>query len=91
MSLLTGDARTATVRSVGDCRVLEITAGEFRRVIMENPRCSRNRRGGRRAACGDAQARSATAGHLPSIRDQLVARRRFFASSPQVRDSRAEL
>ena len=37
MSLLTGDARTATVRSVGDCRVLEITAGEFRRVIMENP------------------------------------------------------
>ena len=54
MSLLTGDARTATVRSVGDCRVLEITAGEFRaRDHGESGAARKNRRGGRQAARGD--------------------------------------
>jgi len=81
MSLLTGDARTATVRSVGDCRVLEITAGEFRRVIMENPALLEKIGAAvarRRAEI--AQARSATAGHLAvESATSLVARvRRFF-------------
>jgi small-conductance mechanosensitive channel/CRP-like cAMP-binding protein len=81
MSLLTGDARTATVRSVGDCRVLEITAGEFRRVIMDNPALLEKigvAVAKRRAEI--AQARSATAGHLAvESATSLVARvRRFF-------------
>jgi len=37
MSLLTGEARTATVRAKGDCQVLEITAEDFRRLILQNP------------------------------------------------------
>ena len=37
MSLLTGEARTATVRAKGDCQVLEVTAEEFRRLILLNP------------------------------------------------------
>jgi len=81
MSLLTGDARTATVRSVGDCRVLEITAVEFRRVIMQNPALLEKIGAAvarRRAEI--AQARSATAGHLAvESATSLVARvRRFF-------------
>jgi small-conductance mechanosensitive channel/CRP-like cAMP-binding protein len=37
MSLLTGEARTATVRAKGDCQVLEIAAEGFRRLLMQNP------------------------------------------------------
>ena len=37
MSLLTGEARTANVRALGDCQVLEITADDFRRLIVQNP------------------------------------------------------
>ena len=37
MSLLTGEARTATVTAVSDCEVLEITADGFRRLVLENP------------------------------------------------------
>lgn len=37
MSLLTGDARNATVRTSGDTELLEITADDFRRFVLENP------------------------------------------------------
>ena len=37
MSMLTGDPRTATVRAVGDVRVLEISADQFREVALERP------------------------------------------------------
>jgi CRP-like cAMP-binding protein len=37
MSLLTGEARSATVTAVTDCDLLEIDAGGFRRVILANP------------------------------------------------------
>jgi small-conductance mechanosensitive channel len=37
MSLLTGEPRTATVRALADCRVLEIEADDFRRFVLENP------------------------------------------------------
>jgi CRP-like cAMP-binding protein len=37
MSLLTGEARTATVRAKGDCQVLEIMAEDFRRLLVQNP------------------------------------------------------
>jgi len=37
MSLLTGDARTATVNAVTDARLVEITADAFRRFVMGRP------------------------------------------------------
>lgn len=37
MSLLTGDARSATVRAIVDCRVVEVTADSFRRIALQNP------------------------------------------------------
>ncbi len=37
MSLLTGEARTATVTAAIDCDVLEIDAEGFRTVVMTNP------------------------------------------------------
>ena len=37
MSLLTGEARTATVTAVTDCELFEIDAGGFRRVVLANP------------------------------------------------------
>jgi small-conductance mechanosensitive channel/CRP-like cAMP-binding protein len=37
MSLLTGEARTATVTAATDCDVLEIDAEGFRTVVMSNP------------------------------------------------------
>ena len=37
MSLLTGEARTATVTAATDCDVLEIDAEGFRTVVMANP------------------------------------------------------
>jgi CRP-like cAMP-binding protein len=37
MSLLTGEARTATVTAVTDCDLLEIDAEGFRAVVMTNP------------------------------------------------------
>jgi small-conductance mechanosensitive channel/CRP-like cAMP-binding protein len=37
MSLLTGEARTATVTSLADCDLLEIDADGFRRVVLANP------------------------------------------------------
>src|SRR5579862_3385070 len=37
MSLLTGEPRTATVAAVSDCRLLEITVDDFRRLVMADP------------------------------------------------------
>ena len=37
MSLLTGDPRTASVRAVGDCTVLEITADAFKAFVLRHP------------------------------------------------------
>ena len=37
MSLLTGEARTATVTAAGDCDLLEIDVEGFRRVVLANP------------------------------------------------------
>ena len=37
MSLLTGEARTATVTAATDCDLLEIDAEGFRTVVMANP------------------------------------------------------
>jgi small-conductance mechanosensitive channel/CRP-like cAMP-binding protein len=37
MSLLTGEPRTATVRAVGDCRVMEVTADAFKQILQKHP------------------------------------------------------
>jgi len=37
MSLLTGDARSATVVAVNDCELLEIGADAFRGVVLTDP------------------------------------------------------
>lgn len=37
MSLLTGQPRTATVSAVTDCVLLEISAGDFRRIALAQP------------------------------------------------------
>jgi small-conductance mechanosensitive channel len=37
MSLLTGQPRTATVSAIGDCLLLEISAGDFRRIALAQP------------------------------------------------------
>jgi CRP-like cAMP-binding protein len=37
MSLLTGEARSATVTAITDCDLLEIDADGFRRVVLESP------------------------------------------------------
>ena len=37
MSLLTGEARTATVTAITDCDLLEIDADGFRRLVLANP------------------------------------------------------
>jgi len=37
MSLLTGDPRTATVSAIDDCLLLEITADDFRTIVLADP------------------------------------------------------
>lgn len=81
MSLLTGDPRTASVRAVGDCTVLEITSDAFREIVLQHPALV-DRIGAvvaeRRA--GIARARAAVAA-VPAAESatSLVARvRRFF-------------
>jgi CRP-like cAMP-binding protein len=81
MSLLTGDPRTASVRAVGDCAVLEITSDAFRAIVLQHPALV-ERIGvvvaDRRA--GIARARAAVASvPPPESASSLVARvRRFF-------------
>jgi CRP-like cAMP-binding protein len=37
MSLLTGEARTATVSAATDCDLMEVTADAFRRFVLDKP------------------------------------------------------
>jgi CRP-like cAMP-binding protein len=80
MSLLTGEARTATVRAQDDCQVLEITAEDFRRLILQNPAAIE--RIGQAVAerrAGLARAREASASPLaPESASSFVARIRKF-------------
>lgn len=81
MSLLTGDPRTASVRAVGDCTVVEITSEAFRAFVLNQPVLV-ERIGAviaeRRA--GIARARATVANvPPPESASSLVARvRRFF-------------
>ncbi len=58
MSLLTGDARSATVTAVTDCELIEIGADAFRRVVARRRRDSRA--GDRRGLEAAARARTAS-------------------------------
>ena len=81
MSLLTGDPRTASVRALGDCTVVEITSDAFRAFVLNQPALV-ERIGAviaeRRA--GIARARATVANvPPPESASSLVARvKRFF-------------
>ncbi len=81
MSLLTGDPRTASVRALGDCTVVEITSDAFRAFVLNQPALV-ERIGAviaeRRAGIARARATVANA-PPPESASSLVARvRRFF-------------
>ena len=81
MSLLTGDPRTASVRALGDCTVVEITSDAFRAFVLNQPALV-ERIGTviaeRRAGIARARATVANA-PPPESASNLVARvRRFF-------------
>jgi small-conductance mechanosensitive channel/CRP-like cAMP-binding protein len=81
MSLLTGDPRTATVRALGDCRVLEVTAEQFRRFVLDKP--SMVDRIGmvvaeRRAALAHARASAASVSQPESANTLIQRVRRFL-------------
>jgi small-conductance mechanosensitive channel/CRP-like cAMP-binding protein len=81
MSLLTGDARTATVRAMSDCQVMEVAASNFRRFILLNPAVVDTMSGvvaERRSGLSRARAAAANM-PPPESASSLVARvRRFF-------------
>jgi len=81
MSLLTGDPRTASVRALGDCTVVEITSDAFRAFVLNQPALV-ERIGTviaeRRAGIARAQATVANV-PPPESASSLVARvRKFF-------------
>jgi CRP-like cAMP-binding protein/uncharacterized protein (DUF486 family) len=81
MSLLTGEARTATVRAHGDCKVLEVTAEHFRRFILENPAIVEGIAtvvADRRAGLAKARSSSADAASVETARSLVARVRRFF-------------
>ena len=79
MSLLTGDPRTATVTARGDCRILEIAAGDFRAFVQQNPDVIDQLAAAaamRRRELDETRASTAT---IAEIKLSLAARmRRFF-------------
>lgn len=81
MSLLTGDPRTASVRAVGDCTVLEITSDAFRGIILQHPALV-DRIGAvvaeRRAGIVRARAAVATVPAAESATSLVARVRRFF-------------
>ena len=79
MSLLTGDARTATVTADGDCLLLEIAADDFRQYVHAHPSVLEQMASTadlRRKELADAKA---TASAAPEARVSLLQRmQRFF-------------
>jgi small-conductance mechanosensitive channel/CRP-like cAMP-binding protein len=80
MSMLTGDRRTATVRAIGDARVLEISAKDFRELAVTNPGLLDHIStivSTRRTGLEDAKATVATAA-IPEAKQNFLARMRRF-------------
>lgn len=81
MSLLTGDARSATVRALEDSRVLQITADDFRRFVLQDPAVVEQLSdvaAHRRAGLARARDAALAVPTAPELRRGLVARMREF-------------
>jgi CRP-like cAMP-binding protein len=80
MSMLTGEARTATVKAIDDVIVLEISAVDFRELAVANPALLDHIStvvGSRRTGLEDARA-SAAVTATPEARQTFLARMRRF-------------
>jgi CRP-like cAMP-binding protein len=85
MSMLTGDARTATVKAVDDATVLEISAAQFRALAVANPALLEHVSsivGSRRTGLEEARA-SAAAIVAPEAKQTFLARMRRFLTLPR--------
>ena len=85
MSMLTGDARTATVKAAEDAVVLEISAADFRALADANPALLDHVStivGTRRTGLEEARA-TAAAIIAPEVRQNFLARMRKFLSLPR--------
>jgi small-conductance mechanosensitive channel/CRP-like cAMP-binding protein len=81
MSLLTGDARSATVVAESDCELLEIGAGAFRSVVLTDPAIVERVAAAvatRRAELERHRATRAQAGTIAETPQTLIARVRRF-------------
>jgi CRP-like cAMP-binding protein len=80
MSMLTGDRRTATVKAIGDVRVLEIPASAFRDLVVTNPGLLDHISSiiaERRTGLDDAKA-IAVAASAPAVKETFMTRMRRF-------------
>ena len=85
MSMLTGDARTATVRAVDDATVLEISASQFRLLAVANPALLDHVSAvvsSRRTGLDEAKAAVAAIA-APEARHNFLARMRRFLTLPR--------
>ena len=84
MSLLTGEVRSATVVAATDCRLLEITADDFRLVVAKDPaiiECVMDVMARRRSELDEHLARTSEASaRAPEPPQSFVARVRQFLS-----------
>lgn len=80
MSLLTGDPRTATVRAVTDCAVLEISADTFRAYVTSHPEVIEQLAAAAAARRRELdETRAAAASHAADMHLSIAKRmRRFF-------------
>ncbi len=85
MSMLTGEARTATVKAIGDAVVLEISAADFRALADTNPSLLEHVSQvvtSRRSGLDEARA-SAAAMPAPEAKQSFLARMKKFLTQPR--------
>jgi small-conductance mechanosensitive channel/CRP-like cAMP-binding protein len=78
MSLLTGEPRSATVKAVGDCTVLEISADVFRAYVTDRPDVIDQLASAAASRRRELDQSRAAASHVTEIRLSLAARMRKF-------------
>jgi CRP-like cAMP-binding protein len=85
MSMLTGEPRTASVRAIEDVTVLEISAADFRQIVVAQPAVLDQVStiiGSRRTGLEEAKA-SAAAVTAPEAKQTFLARMRKFLTLPR--------
>lgn len=85
MSMLTGDARTATVRALDDVRVVEIRAQDFRQLALERPAFVDHISqvvSSRRVGLDEARAAASPASTAVAAPNTLLARMQRFLRLP---------